>query len=476
LSDDPDSSSKGHLGEARRAVRFSILAITGVFLLKLAVGLFSGSIALVADAFNSLADTTLLIIIYLALRILEKKPDRHFRYGYYKLEDLLSLMMSFAFVGVAFMVIYDGLRAILFGFEGSTHYIEAAVTEIAVAAILFAVSWKQYKAAERANITSLALSARDMRIDVISAIFVALSIILNKTLRFPLEGYAAMIIGILIIQNAFRGITTAGRNLLDAWNRPEITRRIEEIINETGSLKVGEIRLRRAGPIIFGEITVYAHEDLRLEEIDDILEIVEKKIYEEIPDIKEIVFEVEPLQTNYQVIGVPAVDTPDGRTVLASELSQARKIVIYHFYPNSGVLIKRGEVPVERNGSGNGTNRRNGEREIVICRQLKRLMVDIVVVKYISEIAYEILKGYGVEVYIAETDEIHEVLQAIKTKHLNMLSDYSDLERKYTMREHSETESSELEYPTISAEIINRIIAPKNTNDEDINPSKSRNK
>ncbi len=460
MADDPDSDKAGKLEEAQQAVLLSIFAISSVFIIKLAVGLFSSSIALVADAFNSLADSTLLIIIYLALRVLRRKPDKKFRYGYYKLEDLLSLLISFAFIVVAIAVIIDGFRAVVHGFEGSAYYFEAAITEIVVACILFVVSWNQYRVAERANITSLALSARDMRVDVVSAIFVALSIVLNRILLFPLEGYATMIIGILIIQNALRGVTTAGRNLLDAWNRPEITRKIREIIEATGFFKAGEIRLRRAGPMIFGEVTIYAHQDLRLEEIDEILEAVENRIYSEIPDVKEIVFEVEPLETEHLVVGVPIVESPDRQRRLAPGLAKAEKIVIYHFYPNTGELVERGEVPVEPNGMK--------DREITICRQLKKLMVDIVVVKYISEVAYEVLKAYGIEVYVAESDDVQQATQVVKRKDLSSLKDYSYLEKRYSLEGEAELFESDQNYLIISARMSRQSNTPKKLDEEDI--------
>ena len=67
-----------------RAAIFSALILLMTTILKGVISLISGSIALQADSVHSFADIFSSIAVWLGLRLIQKKPNERFTYGYYK--------------------------------------------------------------------------------------------------------------------------------------------------------------------------------------------------------------------------------------------------------------------------------------------------------------------------------------------------------------------------------------------------------
>ncbi len=65
-----------------------------LFILKGLLGLFTGSISLIADAFNHLGDTASSIITIIGFKIAGKEPDREHPYGHGRVEYLTGLSVS----------------------------------------------------------------------------------------------------------------------------------------------------------------------------------------------------------------------------------------------------------------------------------------------------------------------------------------------------------------------------------------------
>ncbi len=68
--------------QIRSVTNLSILANMGLFVLKLAIGLTGGSIALVADAFHSLSDMATDFGVLIGTYFAAKAPDQKHPYGH----------------------------------------------------------------------------------------------------------------------------------------------------------------------------------------------------------------------------------------------------------------------------------------------------------------------------------------------------------------------------------------------------------
>ncbi len=411
------------LVKAKKLATLTLIFLITLATLKYIIGRISGSVVLIADAVNSLSDTLMALAAFLSLRIILSRPNGSFPYGYYRFEDIISLLMAMGFLGLAIYIFsYGYYHAFVVSFEGSKDAPIAFATALVSGGLSLWFARKVIKVSKEAGLTSLGLSARDLKYDSLAAFSVAISIVLNRYYPIPFEAYASMGIGIMIAITALRGAKIAVLNLLDAWNKPEFIRKIRDIINSHQPLRAGRIRLRRCGPIIFGDAQIFAPEEIRLEDLDDILEEVEAKIYQAIPEMQDIVFEVEPLEETTIFCAVPVNETRGLESPIAESFEDARIFLIISVDTQNKKATIIDAIINQYIGKRNAAVR--------ISKRLVQRGIDFVIVKDIGEVAFELLKAYSVDTYITDKDIIGEALDEFLQEKLRLIEEYSVLEKR----------------------------------------------
>ena len=82
------------LKKGERVIVYITFITIALFTLKLLAGLLSGSISLIGDAIDSFSDIFVMFASWFGLRVSQRSPDRKFPYGYYRVETLISLIVS----------------------------------------------------------------------------------------------------------------------------------------------------------------------------------------------------------------------------------------------------------------------------------------------------------------------------------------------------------------------------------------------
>ncbi len=72
----------------------SILLNAFLFLLKIILGIYSGSVALIADAFHTLSDLGTSIVVLISFFITAKPSDREHPFGHGRAEFISAVIMS----------------------------------------------------------------------------------------------------------------------------------------------------------------------------------------------------------------------------------------------------------------------------------------------------------------------------------------------------------------------------------------------
>ena len=81
-------------GKVRRVIIIEGLANAAVLLLKLAVGVSTGSLAVLGDAVHSLGDVANNAVAWFVIRVSAQPPDRHHPYGHRKFETLAVFVLA----------------------------------------------------------------------------------------------------------------------------------------------------------------------------------------------------------------------------------------------------------------------------------------------------------------------------------------------------------------------------------------------
>ncbi|HWQ88714.1 MAG TPA: cation diffusion facilitator family transporter, partial [Desulfitobacteriaceae bacterium] len=84
-----------------------------LFGLKLTIGLFMNSIAVVSDAFNNLSDIGSSLITLISAKKSSRLPDQQHPFGHGRLEYISSLMVAFIIIMVGFELLRNSLSKII---------------------------------------------------------------------------------------------------------------------------------------------------------------------------------------------------------------------------------------------------------------------------------------------------------------------------------------------------------------------------
>lgn len=120
------------------------LANLAVLILKLVVGLTTGSLAILADAVHSFSDLANNIVVWFVLKLSVEPPDRKHPYGHRKFETVAVFALAVLLFVIAIEVV---LRAVQRGSPNVAQSTEALVVMLVVLAINIGISvWERRRA------------------------------------------------------------------------------------------------------------------------------------------------------------------------------------------------------------------------------------------------------------------------------------------------------------------------------------------
>src|SRR5579864_12016 len=107
------STLAGFSAEKRRVALHSMLAAAAMTILKLAAGLFSGSLGVLSDAAHSALDLAGAALTFFSVRVSDKPADEDHTYGHGKIENISSLAEAGLMVVSCAWIIYEAISRIL---------------------------------------------------------------------------------------------------------------------------------------------------------------------------------------------------------------------------------------------------------------------------------------------------------------------------------------------------------------------------
>ena len=242
-------------GEKRRASLISLLVVIGLIVLKVAVGLISGSLAVMAQAADSVLDLVATVLAFFAVRVAEQPPDHSHPYGHGKVENLAALAETLLLLATCGWIAYEAIQRLFF----QPVVIESGLWAIAVMVLSIVVSlWLStylMAIARRQRSQSLEGNALNFRTDVLSASAVLLGLVLVEAGRWlgPQWGWlekadpvVALLVALFVAKTSLQLGWRAVSELLDAAP-PGLADRIRaEAEAVPGVLSVEAVRVRRS--------------------------------------------------------------------------------------------------------------------------------------------------------------------------------------------------------------------------------------
>ncbi|MBQ8414695.1 MAG: cation transporter [Clostridia bacterium] len=175
-----DATVRKNYGTLSSIVGIIINFILAAF--KILAGIHSGSVAIIADAFNNLSDSGTSVITLISFKLSSKPADKEHPYGHARLEYIASMVVSFIILLVgAELLIDSGKTLIGIGEVKSTEI--STVTIVILACSIFLKLWLGLfyrRIAKTIDSTVIMAAATDSFSDSFSTIAVLISSIIIK--------------------------------------------------------------------------------------------------------------------------------------------------------------------------------------------------------------------------------------------------------------------------------------------------------
>ena len=272
---------------------FAVSVLVGI--VEVFVGVFSLSLALIADGVQSFADAFVSLIVWIGLRLSKKAPDGKFHFGYYRVETFSSVIAAFFLVGLGVVILYESYLEFL----SPTEIVNAEIgMVVALMATIIALLLYVYKARAARRYSSMALKADSVNSikDVLTSFTAFVSLVLSK--YFGLLGtdaIAGVIIAVFVFTVSYSIVKEASLVLMDACQCSDILADIADIAKGVKRVKsVHDIRMRKLGPYLVGDMHVVVDPDMTVREADLIATQVEERVKEEFDAVTEIKVRIEP--------------------------------------------------------------------------------------------------------------------------------------------------------------------------------------
>jgi cation diffusion facilitator family transporter len=264
-------------------------------LLKIVIGIFSGSLAVLSDGLDSASDVFTSLVILIATPIISRPPNSKFVYGQEKAENVASTILSF-------VIFFMGCQIFITSVDRIIHREVAELSTIAIWATVISIVGKlllalyQFRQGQRVGSSMLKANAVNMRNDVIISSGVLLGLVFTFVLKMPIiDPVIASLISVYIVYSAIGIFKDANLVLMDGVKDTSVYKKIIEAVEKVpGACNPHRIRSRHIGNMYTIVLDVEADGNLLLTEAHRIAQAVEDSIKHSVEGVYDIVVHVEP--------------------------------------------------------------------------------------------------------------------------------------------------------------------------------------
>lgn len=280
-----------------RAAALSIASNTTLIVFKLAVGLLSGSIAIISEALHSGSDLVAALIAFWSVRKAGVPADERHHYGHEKVENLSGVVEALLIIIAAGVIVYEAVRRLFDGPELDHVWLGVAVMAVSGVVNLVVSLGVLYPVARRTDSAALEADAAHLLTDVYTSFGVAGGLLLVQLTG--IEGFdsaAAIAVAVVILHTGFSLVTKSTRVLLDETLSDEELDDIRRCVRDhRGDIIAGyhKLRARRAGSRRHIDLHITVDETLSVGEAHDVAEHIAADIRDCIPN-SDVMVHVEP--------------------------------------------------------------------------------------------------------------------------------------------------------------------------------------
>ena len=380
----------------RRVALWGIVVSLALLALTVVIAAVSRSLALTAVAVDCIVDVVAAVVLWLGLRLSERKTAA-FPYGLYKIENLLQVAVAL----LIFIASYEIARR---AFASGRHApsIDALVIAgvVLTIAATWAYGWYAVRWGKRVSSPALMADGKHRQTDVLST-SLALVAVVSTAAGFAIDRVAAFVILGFAVYSGWGLLVSGMKVLLDASVDAKTFVQVQRTLESEALVEhVDSLVVRSAGRYLFLEAALRLRTD-DLVKAHAASQHLEAQIRAAIPAVERVSLHLEPRRRDILHVAVPLA-SPEGD--ISSEFGEAPVFGLAEVRTADGQVLQREIVENPHRGV-------EKQKGILVAEWLVSQGIDtLITVREVNKGPSYVLREAGVETRVARTARLAEEL------------------------------------------------------------------
>jgi cation diffusion facilitator family transporter len=304
-----------------------VISLT-LIIFKLLFAILTNSLALQADAFDTITDIVMYITAFIGILFTKKKPNKKFPYGYYKIENIISIIISIFIFITAFNIILQAFSDIINFINGNPKVVhfQSHVFLFLIISFMISIILALYLKliSKKTGSPIIESEANEKLYDIFISLSVLIGFIGVLFNWYILDSIIGLIIAGFIIKGGYKIFIESTKTLLDAVidfeERTELYNLIEQI---TEIKKIDNMEIRSYGRYIFLEVEISLSSNFPLFQVSTLKNEVMRKVKEKFPSIFKIIIIVKSQDKKIIKIAVPLENNQGLNSIISTHFGES---------------------------------------------------------------------------------------------------------------------------------------------------------
>ncbi len=254
-----------------------------LFLFKLLAGFLSGSVSIIADAFNNLSDAGSSVVTLVGFRLAGSPPDEEHPFGHGRVEYLSALTVAALIMFAGVELAGSAVKKIMNPSPSAFSWVTVVILLVSIAVKLWLAQVNRH-IGKRIRSNTLMAAAIDSRNDVVCTAVVLLALIVHRLTALPIDGYVGVAVSLFVTWSGFSVLKDTLSPLLGEAPDPELVENIRRIVLENeGIVGIHDLVVHNYGPgrcMASLHAEVPAHTDIL--QSHELIDEVERRLVEQL--------------------------------------------------------------------------------------------------------------------------------------------------------------------------------------------------
>lgn len=264
---------------------------------KYLAGFLSGSVSVMADAFNNLSDAGSSFITLLGFHLAGKKPDPEHPFGHGRIEYISGLIVSMLIIVMGVELLKTSVQKIM---NPQQMEISLITVLVLLASIVVKVYMSLYNRSYGKKLDSSAMkaTATDSLSDCITTTVVLLSMLVYQFLHVNLDGWSGLVVAFFILIAGISSARDTLSPLLGEAPDEEFVKEVEQMVmNHPDVVGVHDMVVHNYGP---GRVMISLHAEVPgnqdIYSLHDEIDLIERELKQKFQC--EAVIHMDPIATD----------------------------------------------------------------------------------------------------------------------------------------------------------------------------------